>query len=231
MKEYKPPKHWIEYVEGLCAVALVAITGTYTYFAGQQASAGITAANAAKSAADTARDALHISESAYVSIGTPRIDAAQGLFYLPIQNTGHIPSGAVDIIVHEATFNSPTIDPNTLPPAAEKHWKSQHFISITPGTPVEISVLLRKIATQYLLQGQQVVVVAGSISANDGFPDTPQRNSLFCWRSIAILKPRQVNVTPCDPGVFLPQLVKVDGYPNGEQEDRGAYPFSPTDRK
>lgn len=36
--EHKPPKHWVEYIEGLCAIALVFITGFYTYYASKQLS-------------------------------------------------------------------------------------------------------------------------------------------------------------------------------------------------
>jgi len=49
----KPP-HPAVYVEAACAILLVLITGTYTYYASQQAGAAITAANAAKSAASAA---------------------------------------------------------------------------------------------------------------------------------------------------------------------------------
>jgi hypothetical protein len=53
-KDKDGPPHWTRYMEAACAVILVLITGTYTYFARQQAGAAITAAGAAKSAADIA---------------------------------------------------------------------------------------------------------------------------------------------------------------------------------
>jgi uncharacterized protein HemX len=48
------------YIEAACAVLLVLITGTYTYYASQQACAAITAANAAQSAAVTANESLKL---------------------------------------------------------------------------------------------------------------------------------------------------------------------------
>ena len=54
----KKPKHWTAYVEAACAVLLVVITGTYTYYASQQTRASITAANAASQAAGVAISTL-----------------------------------------------------------------------------------------------------------------------------------------------------------------------------
>ncbi len=57
-KEQDQPLHWTRYVEAACAIALVLITSTYTYYASRQATAALTAAHAAKSAADTANETL-----------------------------------------------------------------------------------------------------------------------------------------------------------------------------
>jgi type II secretory pathway pseudopilin PulG len=57
------PLHWTRYVEVACAILLVLITGTYTYYSSQQATAAITAANAAKSSSDTATAAFETSDS------------------------------------------------------------------------------------------------------------------------------------------------------------------------
>jgi hypothetical protein len=88
--EHKQPKHWVEYVEGLCAIALVAITGTYTYYARQQADSAIksakaatVAADAAKSAAETAANSLTQSqanfrneERAWIELDEPKASLA-----------------------------------------------------------------------------------------------------------------------------------------------------------
>jgi hypothetical protein len=52
------PTQWTVYVQAVCAISLVFITGFYTYYARQQTGASITAANAAKSASDTAAQTL-----------------------------------------------------------------------------------------------------------------------------------------------------------------------------
>jgi hypothetical protein len=57
-KTTEKPPHWTAYIEATCAVPLVLITATYTHYAHEQASAAITAANAAKTASDTAASTL-----------------------------------------------------------------------------------------------------------------------------------------------------------------------------
>ncbi len=62
------------------------------------------AADAARSAADTAKDTLHVSERAYLTLGTPTNDFQNKRMDVPVFNGGHIPSGPVQIVMHEATF-------------------------------------------------------------------------------------------------------------------------------
>jgi hypothetical protein len=66
-KQTTEQPHWIAYVEGACAILLVLITATYTYYAARQlhklkrsTDAAVKAAEAAKSAADTAHDQMGI---------------------------------------------------------------------------------------------------------------------------------------------------------------------------
>ena len=64
-EKYKVKKKWVrfrrhgpQWIEAGCAIALVVITGSYTYYASQQAGAAITAAGAAKKSADVAETTL-----------------------------------------------------------------------------------------------------------------------------------------------------------------------------
>lgn len=73
-----------------------------------QARATERSANAAKSAAQTAKETLHLSERAYIAFGAPKMDYTKKTITLEWINTGHIPSGPMEIIAHEATFNLAT---------------------------------------------------------------------------------------------------------------------------
>jgi hypothetical protein len=63
--QQKEDQSWPHKTEALCAVALVFITGFYTYYARKQAGAAIEAANASKQASDTAAQALRDSEDSF----------------------------------------------------------------------------------------------------------------------------------------------------------------------
>jgi len=80
-RENKKAVNWPAWIQALSGVAIVIITGFYTYYARQQVmelrkatTATQNAADAATSAAKTARDALHISERAYLTLAGPTTD-------------------------------------------------------------------------------------------------------------------------------------------------------------
>jgi hypothetical protein len=65
--------HLTTWIEAFCAVALVLITGTYTFYAARQANVGKKAAEAAKTAADTARETLVRSQRPWVGVDEIRV--------------------------------------------------------------------------------------------------------------------------------------------------------------
>lgn len=67
-KTYLKPEHWTKYVEAICGVALVFITYYYTQAAFRQAVASEKAANAAKSAADTAQTSLEMANRPWITL-------------------------------------------------------------------------------------------------------------------------------------------------------------------
>jgi hypothetical protein len=72
------PSHWWETAPSICAILLVIITGYYTYYAKQQAGAAITAADAAKSAADTASSTLKEMQTGQGATDTHTLAVAAG---------------------------------------------------------------------------------------------------------------------------------------------------------
>jgi hypothetical protein len=81
------------------ATCVICITGIfYTVFAGKQWIANKNAADAAKSAAETARQTLESVDRAYLSSGEPEeVLGGWGVIKIPISNTGHIPTDSTNL--------------------------------------------------------------------------------------------------------------------------------------
>src|ERR1035438_4822250 len=137
---------------------------------------------AARSAANTARDALHVSERAYIVTGAPVLELDTNIVDIPVSNTGHIPSGSLRIVVHEATIDvKPTAPPGIIP-TTEQHWQHYDVTPIPPsnGATYTIDTPVQGVVASKINSGHQQIFVAGSITYHDGFPDTPEQTWLFC---------------------------------------------------
>jgi hypothetical protein len=187
---------------------------------GTQATATTNAAIAAKSAADTAKEALHTTERAYISTGAPVLNMDTRVVAIPVVNTGHIPSGDVKMIVHEATIN---VDPNA--PAGifipvEQHWQHYNESSLPTagvgGVSFTINTPVTGVVTEKMNDGHQQIIIAGSISYNDGFPDRPEQTWLFCVGGLYFQKMKRIDWTPCDAEHYINQLTSGDHYPQNE---------------
>ena len=164
------------------------------------------------------KTALHISERAYINIGGPIFDFDKGVVGLPITNAGRIPSGEVETIVHEATVIQ--ADTKALPLVKNtvgKYWLKSRFSSISPGNPINIAMTIRAFSKAQVETGEQIILIAGSVRYNDGFPDDPGQEWPFCMQSVRHLVLKQTILTPCDPKTMIPVLERLDGYPNSEQ--------------
>jgi hypothetical protein len=181
--------------------------------------ASIKAANAAKSAADTAKDTLHVSERAYISAEVPTIDPGAGSVRLPIINHGHIPSGKVEILIHEGTtsLDSPNAV-KVLHHLIEAHWRHYEMNSLPPQPGIQgtIETPLPSLNADNFKMGTQSVHLVGTISYNDGFGDTPERKELFCYFSLYSDRMKENVWLPCAPEEILPTLQRWDKYPNNE---------------
>jgi len=212
-------RDWIDWwtlrMEGFGLFVLI----VYTVFTGLMWCANKKSADAAKSAADTARDALHISERAYIVDGGASIDISTKSLTIPFVNSGHVPSGAVEIITHEATINAagPTTSVD-LRMAVEKHWGRYNFRSIPQGWPLSLAIPVPQVSKEYLETGRQIVIVAGFVTYNDGFPDTPQQQWSFCTRTSYQTIMKRSLIGPCKPeDDTLHKLELLDGYPNNPE--------------
>jgi hypothetical protein len=174
-------------------------------------------ADVAKTASETAKEALHVSGRAYVTTEEPRIDSQSKDIVVGIVNSGHIPSGKMTDIVHQATYSiaqvGDQIDWNS---PTDKSWQHNDWQSIQPGNHNSMLVPLPSFDESMYNSGHQLVVVAGTLTYNDGFSDTPQRVWKFCLRSIHHLVTNKTYLIGCDPEDVIPRLEKVDGYPQNE---------------
>lgn len=189
-------------------------THTLAVAAGTQATAAQTTAGAAQSAAVTAKDALHISERAYVTQGPPEIDTAKSMIGIPIVNSGRIPSGKVEVVGYEVTFNPDKMTEGFTPfkDVVERHKGVTDFASIPPGTPPTLSIgfPIPKMSKDRLNNGSQLIVIVGTITYNDGFPNSPMQLSLFCTQTLYQTVAKQVYLSPCNAASELPKFEALD---------------------
>lgn len=164
--------------------------------------------------------ALHVAERAYITTDTPTLDPATKFINFFVTNSGRIPSGPVETVVHEATVNSsiPNVPPNAAQ-ATEYHWKRHRVASLPPGKDlIGFAVPVRAFdSTKFTDQGAyQSLVVAGQVTYSDGFPDDSQQQWLFCFQSVYHLTLKRIFLVPCDPERVIPQMEKRDGFPQNE---------------
>jgi hypothetical protein len=172
-------------------------------------------AKAAKSAAETADKALHISERAYVVAATPSMNVASNLVTLPIVNTGHIPSGAVKAVIHEATLVITPGSPTNS--SIETHWKNYTLESVpTNGETLSFNIATPNADAAQLKSGNQQVLIVGTISYNDGFRDDPDQQWSFCFGDAVTPQNKDLGWVVCDSALYLSQAIATDHYPQNE---------------
>jgi hypothetical protein len=178
------------------------------------ATAAKTTATATQSAATTAKDTLHISERAYVIQISPQLDSAKSMINLPIFNSGHIPSGKVDVVVYEVTFNPDkiTMESTSFQYIVERNKGISHFASIPPGYPptMNIGVPVTNMSTDRLDNGTQMILIVGTVDYNDGFPGSPAQRSIFCTNTVYHTVAKSSFMSACDAATELPKIEALD---------------------
>jgi hypothetical protein len=169
------------------------------------------------------RTALHVTERAYVTAGSPTLDPTTKFITFLLNNSGHIPSGKVEIIVHEATTNAtiPNAEGNIYN-SVEYHWKRHKFSLMPPSTnSFAIKAPVPQFSEdKFTVQGAyQQLIVAGRVSYDDGFPDDGPQTSPFCFGSQYHTMLKQIFLVPCDPELVIPKMENHDGYPGNEAKD------------
>ena len=205
-------------VEVLTLVAIVA----YACISYQQWIATQQSADAATSAAKTARDALHISERAYLTLAGPTTDMGKKASKLVLTNSGRMAARNVELITHEATFASPGVGTTIIGigrAPIEKHWKRTRLPSVANGNPYTFLIPSAAMDESSLRNSTQMIVIAGYLGYSSGFPDDAEERVPFCHHTIYHFLTKDLHWTPCpDSEQAIKILEGIDGYPQNEQQ-------------
>jgi hypothetical protein len=183
-----------------------------------QAEAAKVSADAAKSAAETAKYALHVSERAYISVVSPQLDLSKKVTTLQVINSGQLPSGPGDEVIHEATVD--TGQGLSLPQTVvECHWKTTKLGSLVRGTASSIIIPVPNASQTKLEAGLEVVLVSGYVTYSDGFPEDGTQKLSVCVQTTYHAVEKQLIWINCDPASIIPKMEAMDGYPNNEQKN------------
>ncbi len=197
-------------------------TSTLADNSGKQATASSIVADATKSAAQTADQTLHVSQRAYITTGSPDLDLGRGMVHVPLLNGGHIPSGPINVILHEITYSYPTPDRvGVQSTSSERHWNQQGLPAVPPGiAPFRYSTTIPSAVSVQLQSGLQSVFIAGVVSYNDGFEGTKERYWQFCFNTSLRGTPKELVWVSCDAATILPKMIEQDGYPKNEDQNQ-----------
>ena len=163
---------------------------------------------------NTAKEALHISERAYLTVDIQGIDYAARRAKILITNTGHIPPGRVKTTVHEATVARSPVEepPYRALPTEEMHWTedvTDNFSTKDLAVVVRIPMLNK----DRIENRKQKVFIVGQTVYNDGFPKTTDKITPFCFTTDVRSVPGTVVWYPCDWKTEVNISKKLDLYP------------------
>ncbi|MFY9560496.1 MAG: hypothetical protein WAQ52_09710 [Terriglobales bacterium] len=194
----KDPREWVKLA---VAIAMLFIVAAYTLLAAYQL-------DQMRIATQTAKDSLHVTERAYIIFGQPELDYDKKMLNVPVVNTGHIPSGEVTIVLYEGTFSneSRSHDPIPFRNLVERHRSIDALSSIAAGWPSIIAIPIPKMDAKRVKDARQMVMVVGTISYNDGFPDTPTQHWTMCASTVYQAVAKQSYLRTCNGGVLLPKF-------------------------
>lgn len=236
--EIKVRRDWIPIVFSIVGIVVV---GVYTVYARLQwiasndmvgkiqdqirvgRDANTIARNTSTSSIKLATDALHVTERAYIVTDGPTLDPGTKFVSIDVSNVGHLPSPDIAIIGHEATINMQIANSTPIVAnAVESHWKATNG----PAPPGE-KVITLAIPVPAFSESQfrpdgayQAIFIAGRIGYRDGFPDDPAQEWNFCFQSVYHLVLKKLFWVACDPSVILPQMEKIDGFPDPKTEQQ-----------
>jgi hypothetical protein len=190
-----------------------------------QTSAQVNAGRASRDGADTAKEALHVSERAYITLGRADLDElTQHRIRLQFTNVGRIPSKQVTVIIYRTATHSQAVPGGVewVPDNSEKGWHRTVYDRVFPTAPVYLTVLFPSVSPESIMDGARELIVAGTLTYDDGFSYDPLTTEDFCFRTFADMGKKQIIATSCDTKRLIPRMQELTGYPNNE-EDQGSF--------
>lgn len=173
-----------------------------------------TLAESTKSSAQTAKEALHISERAYITWSNPVLHIARKMITIPITNAGRIPSGRVTAIIYEDTMTVPAGQVGEAVRAfrLDRHKSIINITSVPPSsTPVSsLEIPVEFVDLSALQHSTQKIQLVGTITYNDGFAGSPIQKVLVCINNIYNEVAKEVNIVACDGTNILPGYESMD---------------------
>jgi hypothetical protein len=179
------------------------------------------AAAAATFSANTAKQALHISERAYIAMSSADLtELTQHRIQLQFTNIGHIPSRQMVVVVYRTSTRAKQVPGGIIWVAdgTEKGWHRTVYDRVFPTAPVYLTVMFPSVPPESIMNGARELIVAGTFSYDDGFPDDPLASEDFCFRTFADTDKKQIIAVPCEPKRVIPMMQKLTGYPNNEED-------------
>jgi hypothetical protein len=172
------------------------------------------ATKAATDSAGTSKEYMHVSERAYLAVKDGSLDWKGKQITFVTQNIGHIPTGKVTVLTHEALVAIPPNGVGSIgKDAIEHYWSLGVKSGIPPEVPITAgSTTLFKLDPVLVRKGTQVVIVAGIISYEDGFPDDVQQRTTFCYQTVVQVVSKKGGLMSCDPEPILKELGDLDRY-------------------
>ncbi len=173
-------------------------------------------AKAASDSVGIAKEALQISERAYITIGSPVLEGKSPIvIQLPMLNNGHIDAtGAITTLI-EDTISL------TEKRKIEGHWTRLHQGSAPPsgsGLALSISTTGPSVDPESIGSSKQRLFVVGYTTYSDGFPNTPLQTAPFCYMAVPSLDAKTAQFLLCDAPTMTPIIEKEIGYPNNYVE-------------
>ncbi|MGC9998430.1 MAG: hypothetical protein ABSE79_24185 [Terriglobia bacterium] len=182
-------------------------------------------ADAATSAANTAKDTLHISERAYLVLGPPKNDFPHKVVEIPIINSGHIPAGTTTVVLHWLIYkiDNPTTDSSIVMPdhILERKWSKVTYFFVPIGNEYNVEANLHAVDADQFNTGNIGVMVAATMTYNDGFPNSTSQTWVFCEVDRYSSDSKTASMRPCaDPDGMVKLLTSEDGYPDTQNQEK-----------
>jgi len=212
----KQEKTSLEKFKDWAEILGIVLLFVYTLYTIKMYRANRDAADAAKSAADTAKNSLVISQRAYLTGLYPITDYDKKIISFQILNSGHIPSSRAQVVIYEVTWNppKPTVGETGPEYVVERHKQINNIPAVVPTSagpsPISIAVIVPEMSKDRLLKGTQLILIVADIAYDAGFEEVKGQRSEVCIQTVYQTIAKSVFLIPCDPNKYLPGMESAD---------------------